>query len=66
MEELRRSLKWVSPYEIEERIRAEKKRLRAEEKRLREQAVREAAEDGKREGKEIGMRRGVAGRSKGR
>nr|VFK24346.1 MAG: DNA repair protein RadC [Candidatus Kentron sp. MB]VFK34304.1 MAG: DNA repair protein RadC [Candidatus Kentron sp. MB]VFK76643.1 MAG: DNA repair protein RadC [Candidatus Kentron sp. MB] len=60
MEELRQSLKWVSLYEIEERIRAQ-------EKRLREQAVRKTAEDGKREGKEEEMRQGLReGREMGR
>nr|VFK26808.1 MAG: hypothetical protein BECKMB1821G_GA0114241_102315 [Candidatus Kentron sp. MB]VFK29253.1 MAG: hypothetical protein BECKMB1821I_GA0114274_10092 [Candidatus Kentron sp. MB]VFK74717.1 MAG: hypothetical protein BECKMB1821H_GA0114242_10092 [Candidatus Kentron sp. MB] len=60
MEILRTSLKWVPPYEIIERIRAE-------EARLREQAVQEAEEDGERRGKEIGMRRGLrAGREEGR
>nr|VFJ72848.1 MAG: DNA repair protein RadC [Candidatus Kentron sp. FW] len=52
MEKLRWSLKWVPPYEIEERIRAE-------ERRLREQAVRAAREEGEREGEGIGMRRGL-------
>nr|VFK00713.1 MAG: hypothetical protein BECKH772B_GA0070898_102011 [Candidatus Kentron sp. H]VFK00734.1 MAG: hypothetical protein BECKH772A_GA0070896_102001 [Candidatus Kentron sp. H]VFK04666.1 MAG: hypothetical protein BECKH772C_GA0070978_101981 [Candidatus Kentron sp. H] len=41
MEELRRSLKWVPPYEIELRIRNE-------ELRIREEAVRVAEEAGKR------------------
>nr|VFK09353.1 MAG: DNA repair protein RadC [Candidatus Kentron sp. LPFa] len=59
MEELRRSLKWVPPYEIEERIRAE-------EMRLREEAVRVAREEGEREGEGIGMRRGLRkGRKEG-
>nr|VFJ65214.1 MAG: DNA repair protein RadC [Candidatus Kentron sp. FW] len=60
MEKLRRSLKWVPPYEIEERIRAQ-------ERKLREQAVREAEETGKREGQEMGMRKGLReGREEGR
>nr|VFK22255.1 MAG: hypothetical protein BECKMB1821G_GA0114241_1001113 [Candidatus Kentron sp. MB]VFK32651.1 MAG: hypothetical protein BECKMB1821I_GA0114274_103533 [Candidatus Kentron sp. MB]VFK76013.1 MAG: hypothetical protein BECKMB1821H_GA0114242_103832 [Candidatus Kentron sp. MB] len=43
MEELRRSLKWVPPYEIIERIRAKE--------RLWKQAVQEAEEDRERRGK---------------
>ena len=59
MDELRRSLKWVPPYEIEERIRAE-------ERRMREEAVRVAEEDGERRGKEEGVREGLrAGRKEG-
>ena len=59
MDELRRSLKWVPPYEIEERIRAE-------ERRIREEAVRVAEEDGERRGKEEGVREGLrAGRKEG-
>nr|VFK55779.1 MAG: RadC-like JAB domain-containing protein [Candidatus Kentron sp. TUN]VFK60122.1 MAG: RadC-like JAB domain-containing protein [Candidatus Kentron sp. TUN]VFK69555.1 MAG: RadC-like JAB domain-containing protein [Candidatus Kentron sp. TUN] len=60
MDELRKSLKWVQPYEIEERIRAEEARLRAE-------AVRVAREEGEREGEGIGMRKGLReGRKEGR
>ena len=60
MDELRKSLKWVPPYEIEERIRAE-------EARLREEAVRVAREEGEREGEGIGMRKGLwEGRKEGR
>nr|VFK80557.1 MAG: DNA repair protein RadC [Candidatus Kentron sp. SD] len=59
MEELRRSLKWVPPYEIELRIRNE-------ELRIREEAVRVAREEGEREGEGIGMRRGLReGREEG-
>nr|VFK43009.1 MAG: DNA repair protein RadC [Candidatus Kentron sp. SD]VFK48481.1 MAG: DNA repair protein RadC [Candidatus Kentron sp. SD] len=59
MEELRRSLKWVPPYEIELRIRNE-------ELRIREEAVRAAREEGEREGEGIGMRRGLReGRKEG-
>ena len=59
MDELAKSLKWVPPYEIEERIRAE-------EKRLREEAVRVAREEGEREGEGIGMRKGLReGRKEG-
>ena len=59
MEELAKSLKWVPPYEIEERIRAE-------ERRMREEAVRMAREEGEREGEGIGMRRGLReGRKEG-
>nr|VFJ94132.1 MAG: DNA repair protein RadC [Candidatus Kentron sp. H] len=59
MEELRKSLKWVPPYEIELRIRNE-------ELRIREEAVRVAREEGEREGKGMGMREGLrAGRKEG-
>nr|VFK18667.1 MAG: DNA repair protein RadC [Candidatus Kentron sp. LFY] len=59
MDELRRSSKWVPPYEIEERIRAE-------EARLREAAVLVAREEGEREGEGIGMRKGLRkGRKEG-
>ena len=60
MEELRRSLKWVPPYEIELRIRNE-------ELRIREEAVRVARAEGEREGKGMGMREGLReGRKEGR
>nr|VFJ58381.1 MAG: DNA repair protein RadC [Candidatus Kentron sp. DK] len=59
MEELRRSLKWVPPYEIELRIRNE-------ELRIREEAVRLARAEGEREGEGIGIRRGLReGRKEG-
>ena len=59
MDELRKSLKWVPPYEIEERIRAE-------ERRMREEAVRVAREEGEREGEGVGMRKGLReGRKEG-
>ena len=59
MDELAKSLKWVPPYEIEERIRAE-------ERRMREEAVRVAEEDGERRGKEEGVREGLReGRKEG-
>nr|VFK59760.1 MAG: conserved hypothetical protein (putative transposase or invertase) [Candidatus Kentron sp. TUN] len=59
MDELRRSLKWVPLYEIEERIRAE-------EARIREEAVRVAEEGGERRGKEEGVREGLReGRKEG-
>ncbi|VFN02143.1 MAG: DNA repair protein RadC [Candidatus Kentron sp. G] len=55
MDELRKSLKWVPPFEIVERVRAE-------EKRIRETAVRES----KREGEEEGLRKGLKmGRDEG-